>query len=394
MGSGFKLQGVRVLVTDADTRLGLYVIRALGRVGCRVSALSYEPVGRHVMGFASRFVTSAHWIPRSAQYREDLVSTIEELSNSHDVLIPISTLSIETVAQYASALSSKIRFYCPSLQTFRDANDKGTTTAIAKSLNIPVPETHRDIDPRTIEEWALDTKVAFPLVVKFSDDRRDRLWNPADRYRIVRSVGDLGKEYRRMGEVGDYPLIQEYIEGPGYGFFGLSNEGGEPLVMFCHKRLREYPVSGGPSTLCESVYDDRLIELGGRMLMGMKLKGIAMVEFKFNRRTNEYMFLEINPRFWGSLPLALQCGVNFPAHLVEMGLGMAPSRNGMYPIGAKVRFLLTDLLAAFDTWRHTKTFAFVRQYLRELSDLSIKDGLIETDDLKPLVTYVLSKLSQ
>lgn len=394
MNNSCNLQGVRVLVTDAETRLGLYIIRALGRAGCIVTALAHEPVGSPVIGFASKFVTAKHWVPRSADFRQAFVNTIEELAGTHDVLVPISTLSIEIVAQHAASLASKIRFYCPDLKTFRDANDKGTTTAIAKRIGIPVPETYHGIDPRTIEEWARDTRITFPLVVKFSDDRRDTLWNPADRYRIVRSSEELAREYRRMHGVGDSPLIQEYIQGSGYGFFSLSDAAGDPLVTFCHKRLREYPISGGPSTLCESVYDEQLIDVGTKMLLALQLKGIAMVEFKFDESKHEYKFLEINPRFWGSLPLAIHCGVNFPAYLVQMALGDIPRRNCEYPLGVKVRFLFTDFLAACETWRRTKSLTFVRRYLGELCDSSIHDGLIEPDDLGPLTAYVRSKLSR
>ena len=392
MRESFDLQGVRVIVTDADTRLGLYIIRALGRVGCRITALSHEPVGRHVIGFASRFVAARHWIPRSVHYREALVNTVEEIAGTHDVLVPISTLSIEIVAQHASYLAPKIQFCVPDLRRFREANDKSTTTSIAKSIGIPVPETYHDIDPETIEEWSRDAKVTFPLVVKFSDDRRDTLWNPADRYRIVRSSKELALEYRRMHAVGDHPLIQEYIQGPGYGFFSLGGESGQPLITFCHKRLREYPISGGPSTFCESIYDKRLIDLGTKMLTTLKLKGVAMVEVKLDQQSNEYKFLEINPRFWGSLPLALHCGVNFPSYLVQMALGITPRMEFDYPVGVKVRFLFTDILAACDTWRRNKSLSFVRQYIGELFDPSIKDGMIEADDLGPLTAYIRSSL--
>jgi len=195
-----------------------------------------------------------------------------------------------------------------------------------------------------------------------------------------------------MYEVGDSPLVQEYIQGPGYGYFSLGGSSGEPLVTFCHKRLREYPISGGPSTLCESVYDEKLIDLGTKMLTTLKLKGVAMVEFKFDQQANEYKFLEVNPRFWGSLPLALRCGVNFPAYLVQMALGDTPHRACGYPVGVKVRFLFTDIPAAWDTWRKNKTLSFVRQYIGELLDFSIKDGLIQGDDLAPLGAYIRSKL--
>jgi len=43
-----------------------------------------------------------------------------------------------------------------------------------------------------------------------------------------------------------------------------------------------------------------------------------MVEFKHSRRTGAWALMEINSRFWGSLPLSLAAGVDFPRYLYEM----------------------------------------------------------------------------
>src|SRR3546814_6270790 len=50
-----------------------------------------------------------------------------------------------------------------------------------------------------------------------------------------------------------------------------------------------------------------------------------MVEYRFDRATETYVFMEINGRFWGSLPLAIAAGVPFAAGLVETaGRGEPP----------------------------------------------------------------------
>jgi len=40
--------------------------------------------------------------------------------------------------------------------------------------------------------------------------------------------------------------------------------------------------------------------------------GLAMAEFKVSPSTGQYWFIEVNPRLWGSLPLAVASGVEFP----------------------------------------------------------------------------------
>ena len=387
------LNGVRVIVTDADTRLGLYVIRALGRAGCRVTALSTPCESKKIIGFASRFANERHLL-LAGGHPQALLGSLETLANRHDVLIPISPLSISLVAEHAAQLQSSIRFYIPPIDAFRNATDKVATTRIAREAGIPAPATYHGLDPLKIEQWAMDTSVRFPLVVKFANDVRSDLWNPGDRYRIVRSASDLAREYRRMCEVGGHAMVQEYVDGDGYGFFAITKASGEPLVTFCHRRLREYPISGGPSTLCESIYDKTLVELGTQLLRIMRWRGVAMVEFRRDYRQKVYKFLEINPRFWGSLPLAIQCGVNFPVYQVQMALGVEPKLNHDYPVGRKMRFLFSDLCAVREQLRDGRKMGVMLEYIKELSDFSIKDGLFEKDDPRPAMRYVLSKLGR
>ena len=114
-------------------------------------------------------------------------------------------------------------------------------------------------------------------------------------------------------------VIQEYIPGQGYGFYGLFRYG-EPRAIFMHKRRREFPITGGASTSAESYYDERLKEQGIRLLSGLKWHGVAMVEMKRDERDGEYKLMEINPKFWGSLDLSIQAGVNFPYLTAKMAL--------------------------------------------------------------------------
>jgi predicted ATP-grasp superfamily ATP-dependent carboligase len=102
---------------------------------------------------------------------------------------------------------------------------------------------------------------------------------------------------------------------PGGDAIGVSlfmDENGKTLASFTHRRLREYPVSGGPSTLRESYHHEEAEAYAEKLLKALKFHGIAMVEFKVDPRDNVPKLMEINPRFWGSLPLAIRAGVDFP----------------------------------------------------------------------------------
>jgi predicted ATP-grasp superfamily ATP-dependent carboligase len=79
-----------------------------------------------------------------------------------------------------------------------------------------------------------------------------------------------------------------------------------------HERLMQFPREGGPSVVARAVVNSRLRELGKRLLESLCWHGAAMVEFKRSDRDGEFYLMEINPKLWGSLDLAIQAGCNFP----------------------------------------------------------------------------------
>jgi predicted ATP-grasp superfamily ATP-dependent carboligase len=142
--------------------------------------------------------------------------------------------------------------------------------------------------------------------------------------------------YKKSGKM---PLIQEYIHGDGYGVEVLCNHG-EPRAVFMHKRLREYPITGGASTLRESVYNEKLRKVALELMEGLNWHGVAMVEFKLDKKDGEPKLIEVNGRFWGSLPLAIASGVDFPYLLYKRATEGEVEPVFEYKTGVKCRWLI------------------------------------------------------
>jgi predicted ATP-grasp superfamily ATP-dependent carboligase len=89
----------------------------------------------------------------------------------------------------------------------------------------------------------------------------------------------------------------------------------------------EYPISGGASTSREPWDCDGhpLTIAISDLLTRLDWHGVVMFEFKeiiSSENQLSYRFLEANPRFWGSVPLAIANGVNFPVLLCRSALGL------------------------------------------------------------------------
>jgi protein-tyrosine-phosphatase len=68
-----------------------------------------------------------------------------------------------------------------------------------------------------------------------------------------------------------------------------------------------------------------------------------MVEFKYNAQTRDFCLMEINGRFWGSLPLATAAGADFPAMLLDLALDRQIAISQPYRENIYCRLLSRDL---------------------------------------------------
>jgi predicted ATP-grasp superfamily ATP-dependent carboligase len=116
-----------------------------------------------------------------------------------------------------------------------------------------------------------------------------------------------------VGE-GTFPvLVQERVEGEGVGVFVLVWDGVLQAVVG-HRRIREKPPSGGVSVMRESTtVEPVLLERSLGLLRDLGWEnGVAMVEYKVDPKSGQTWLMEINGRFWGSLQMAVDAGVDFP----------------------------------------------------------------------------------
>ena len=65
--------------------------------------------------------------------------------------------------------------------------------------------------------------------------------------------------------------------------------------------------------------------------------GPIMIEFKFDRNTGAVKLMEINGRFWGSLPLAVKAGLDFPMEYYKL----AKHEETQSPISIELGFMRT-----------------------------------------------------
>jgi predicted ATP-grasp superfamily ATP-dependent carboligase len=106
--------------------------------------------------------------------------------------------------------------------------------------------------------------------------------------------------------------------------------------------------------LSESVELDReLVAKSAALLRAAGWSGPAMVEFKNDVPGGRPKLMEVNGRFWGSLRLAIDSGIDFPLLYLRLAAGEKVEPQFEYRTGVRSRWLLADFDALVTRLRAT-----------------------------------------
>jgi len=261
----------------------------------------------------------------------------------HTVLIPTDDVTLSLLSQARSQFDELTTLPFPDFETVQRAHDKGALAGLASEIGVPVPKTAVVRDPADLD-GALK-HVGLPAVIKARMSRFPvgGQWRDGGAVRYVHAASELAEGLRAVRELASCPLVQELVPGEGRGIFALTSRG-RLRAAFAHRRIREKPPSGGVSVLSESVpLDPQLLAHAERLLEALKWHGVAMLEFKHDARDGVTKLLEINGRFWGSLQLAVDSGVDFPYLLYRLAVDGDIEPVFTYRVGVRLRWWLGDL---------------------------------------------------
>jgi len=233
------------------------------------------------------------------------------------------------------------RLLAPPFAAYEELSDKARLIEHAARLGIRTPETFVVSDIEAAR--AAIARVGLPVVIKPARSRYRHAGRLHSTSVSIAASAEIAEATLRDSDwFGRVPaLVQRHVAGTGAGLFSLFHNG-NPVAWFGHRRLREKPPSGGVSVLSESTIPDRqLVAVAARLLSSVGWSGVAMLEFKVSADGTPYL-MEVNGRFWGSLQLAIDCGVDFPWLLYQSSLGMPYDRCIDYVAGRRLHWTLGD----------------------------------------------------
>lgn len=348
----------RILVLDANQRSALAVTRSLGRIP-EVTVVTADS-GLASLAGRSRHSHGYHQCPSPEQRPLEFLSWIESAIVQLKIfaIFPVTEITSQLLLMNQNRLGN-CHLPFADYQTIMSLADKGKLLQSARAANIPVPD-YRLFN--TASEVRVEEFTSFPAVIK---PCLSRVWTGerwiSTQVQVVSTRGELSEVLADTPYLRHFPfMIQAFIPGHGAGIFALYKYG-EPLAYFSHRRIREKPPRGGVSVVSESTsVDTQLQDYAEALLSRVKWHGVAMVEFRVSEEGLPYL-MEVNTRFWGSLQLAIDAGVDFPRLLWEItinkdddifeGEKMKGRPQPAYRIGQRLRWLLGDLDSLYLTLR-------------------------------------------
>ena len=327
---------LRILLADNNNYGALAVVRALRAAG-------YEPwlAVNDANSYAARSRTTAGTVPvpdpsfDGEVFVHELAAAAVRLSAA--AVLPSEDAHLMALAGRQDDFAGVV-LGAPSRQCVEWATDKELLIELSARAKLQTPPTIRIARGDT----KLVGKFGFPAVLK----PLRSLTRDLDGTVSTRSARCVLVEQAEVA-VNDVPdegaLVQSYIPGPLISISGVAWKG--ELVCALHQiSTRIWPLPCGGSAYAETIPPDDELERGlGRLLQMIGWSGLFQAQFVRDAHGEHYL-IDLNPRVYGSLNLAVAAGLNLPGIWVDLLLGRR-RHVGAYRVGTRFRHEERDVRA-------------------------------------------------
>jgi len=335
--------GERVIVPTLDAASSVACLRSLGRHSIPTIAISEleDPPG-----FVSKYCDERFAVPDPNEDLDAYGDALLSLARRDDVrtILPVREADIYCLASRRSAFEEHVHAQWPTLDSLRTVQDRVRLFEEAAAAGVNAPRTAVLSE---FDNWDEDViiKPRYTVHAPEYDDAFEIAQTHYNSTQYISDSADIDFD-AIVADMGHVPLVQEYVpDTDEYAFFALYDHG-DAVASFQFRQHRGYKYAGGPSAFREAVDIPALQEAGQGLLDHLEWHGVAMVEFLRDPETGEFELMEINPRFWTSLPFSIQAGVDFPYYYWLLSMGYTPTHSfdSGYDVGRAGHLLRGELL--------------------------------------------------
>jgi len=307
----------KCIVTYASSWSALAAARSLGAEGIEVIIGDSNIMAP---GSFSKYTKHTFLYHDPEKHPEKYLKKLVKVAKKHSgedvdlVLMPLHT-DCFVVAANQDLFKGIAKIALPSFEQIKLAGNKALLAKFCDEHNIFIPKTWQ---PETLEEF--ESKIEdfkFPAFIKLQESNASlglkKVKNPKEAREFFKfSIKDSKLK------PGEYPIIQEAVDGDDFCSTFLFNHGKKKASMTYHNIL-DYPRNSGMGVLRETVNASGMEEIGANLLHLLNWHGVAEIDFRWDGKNKPYL-IEINPRFWGGLGQSIAAGWSYPNMLFQLAV--------------------------------------------------------------------------
>lgn len=313
---------------------GLAIARGLQ--GCGAAPIYALGANETLFGNFSRYCKYM-WCPDTAlapeQCRDFLIKFAARF-DTRPLLFPTRDHDLQFLSKYYAELEERYVVIASAPEMLQSILNKASLYRVAHELGIPYPATawinsRADLD-------SVREELVFPIIAKpvYSTQwRKTVMWELVGRQKavIIQNYEELRRFYARIEPVDSMMHVQEFIPGADtdlviFGSYVSPNS--SQARYFTGRKLLQYPARSGTGVAVQACPVPDIVDASLRLLSRLGYRGVSEIEYKYDRRTDKYVLIEMNPRFWDQHGLGAAAGVNLARCLfLDLTTGQMPEQR-------------------------------------------------------------------
>ncbi len=367
------------LILNGFTRNSLAITRSLGRQGYRVALFSKFEYSDYEDGlnskYASKYVDAIHLYKNEAKL-QTLVQVLIE--NKFDYLFAGGTADSLFMAKHQEELRPYVKLATESYSKVLRVHDKENAAKELETIGIPVP---RSFKVDSIETLKLKLPEFHPpYILKFPDSYASKglaVYNGARE--------DLYEFFKENYSDELLPMIQQRVSGELYDTACFA-QNGEPIGILCQQRILTAWISGGGGIINTTIKNKQLIAYTEKILNHFAWNGHLEIDWIYNKEMDEFYFLEMNPKYWGTTQLTIDAGYDFPKWSINLLDGEALVPLETYTVGMTFRWIEDELATLiWNRYSWSRGFQLWTMFILRFFDPKIHSNLYLLKDPKPII---------
>lgn len=336
-----------VIIVGAEPRKVVTIARSLHRAGVRCLVATTRGEALRV---SSRAIAGTLRLHGDVAEQAEVLARLGR-SEGAGWVVPTSDETLQVVSAAYRELSRSCAVGAPAPAIVQRVLDKSVLLATARNAGVPAPVPVSIARAADLES-VLPT-LRFPLVARLRDASAKNAHE--FRMRVFATADELRATFATQTRFGEGLLFHPHYPGQGVGVEVLLSKGAL-ITSFQHRRESEHPSSGGVTVVAISEpVDARLLEHSVRLLRALEWDGVASVKFRCDAASGEATVMDVSGHFWGSLPLDIAAGVDFPLLAWQLSQGLTPTPPASYRSGVRVRWTAGSLTRASAVFAHPRT---------------------------------------